>query len=62
MLLCANQQAVPYSTSPVAGATSYTWQGPVGARISDGVVTSTNAKLTTTTTSVTVNLQALQVI
>ena len=53
--VCANQQAVPYSTSPVAGATSYTWQGPVGARISDGVVTSTNAKLTTTATSVTVN-------
>lgn len=53
--VCANQQNVPYTTTPVAGATSYTWQGPTGSRISDGVVTSTTTILTTTSTSVTVN-------
>jgi hypothetical protein len=53
--VCANQQGVPYSTTAVYGATSYTWTVPTGARISDGTVTSTTTSLTTTATSVTVN-------
>ncbi len=53
--VCANQQGVPYSISPVTGAISYTWTAPAGSRISDGTVTSTTATLTTTATAVTVN-------
>ncbi|MDQ3051534.1 MAG: M12 family metallo-peptidase [Bacteroidota bacterium] len=52
---CASQSGVPYSTTPVAGAISYTWTVPSGARINDGTVTSTSATLTTTATAVTVN-------
>lgn len=53
--VCANQFGVPYSISPVAGAINYTWTGPNGSRISNGVVTSTTATLVTTSASVTVN-------
>jgi hypothetical protein len=53
--VCANQAGVPYSISPVATATSYTWTGMAGSHISDGVTTSTGTVLTTTSTSVTVN-------
>lgn len=53
--VCANQQAVPYSISAVPGATSYTWTGPSGVRISDGITTSANNSLTTSHTNVTVN-------
>lgn len=52
---CSGQFGVPYSTSPVTGATSYTWTVPSGARINDGTVTSTTTTLTTTATAVTVN-------
>jgi hypothetical protein len=53
--VCANQFGVPYSTSPVASATTYTWNVPTGARINDGTVTSTTTSLVTTATAVTVN-------
>lgn len=53
--VCVNQQGVPYSISPVIGAISYTWTAPSGSRISDGIVTSTTASLTTTATAITVN-------
>ncbi|HKR05475.1 MAG TPA: fibronectin type III domain-containing protein [Bacteroidia bacterium] len=53
--VCANQQGVPYSISPIATATSYTWSGMTGSHISDGVVTSSGSILTTTASSVTVN-------
>ncbi len=52
---CANQLGVPYSITSVAGATSYKWIVPSGAKISDGTVTSTGNNLTTTAISVTVN-------
>lgn len=55
--VCANQTGVPYSITPVAGATSYTWEGPAGARISDGTVTSTTSILNTTSPSVTINFK-----
>lgn len=54
-VVCANQSGVPYSVSPVIGATSYTWSGPSGSRFSDGVTTSTTATFTTTANAVTVN-------
>jgi hypothetical protein len=53
--VCANQQGVPYSVTPVTGATSYKWTVPSGARINDGIITSTSTTLITTATSVTVN-------
>ncbi|MEP7169000.1 MAG: T9SS type A sorting domain-containing protein, partial [Bacteroidota bacterium] len=53
--VCANQFGVPYSISPIASATTYTWTGMTGSHISDGVVTSSGTVLTTTSTSVTVN-------
>lgn len=56
--VCANQQNVPYSISPVATATNYTWTGPTGSHISDGITTSTGVTLVTTATSVTVNYGA----
>jgi len=55
---CANQFGVPYSISPIATATSYTWTVPSGAKINDGVVTSTTATLVTNATAVTVNFAA----
>lgn len=55
--VCANQTGVPYSITPVAGATSYTWEAPTGARISDGVTTSTTSIFNTTSPSVTVNFK-----
>jgi hypothetical protein len=56
--VCANQQGVPYSISPIASATTYTWVGPTGSHISDGVTTSPGNTLTTSSTSVTVNYAA----
>ena len=53
--VCANQQGVPYSTAPLASAVSYTWIGPPGSHISDGITTSPGVTLTTTSNSVTVN-------
>ncbi|MBL0342799.1 MAG: T9SS type A sorting domain-containing protein [Bacteroidetes bacterium] len=52
---CANQFGVPYSISPLATATTYTWSVPTGAKINDGTVTSTSTTLVTTSTAVTVN-------
>lgn len=54
---CIMQQGVPYSITPVAGASSYTWNVPSGARINDGTITSTNASLTTTASDVFVNFK-----
>lgn len=54
--VCANQQGVPYSCSPVA-ANNYTWKVPTGGRINDGSVTSTTASLVTTSVSVAVNFK-----
>ncbi len=53
--VCAGQLAVPYSIAAIPNATNYTWYCPTGAKISDGVVTSTGTSLTTTATSITVN-------
>src|SRR6185436_4599429 len=53
--VCAHQNGVSYSISPVAAATIYTWQAPNGCHISDGVTTSPSRILITTATSVTVN-------
>ncbi len=55
--VCQNQQGVPYSISPVSGATVYTWSGPSGSRFSDGITTSTTASFVTTSPSVTVNFK-----
>ena len=49
---------MPYSISPLAGATAYVWTSPTGSHVSDGVRTSTGAALSTTFTSVTVNYGA----
>ncbi|MDQ3050304.1 MAG: T9SS type A sorting domain-containing protein [Bacteroidota bacterium] len=56
--VCANQQGVPYSITPVFGAASYTWTGPKKSKISDGVVLSTNPTLLTNSNNVTVNYGA----
>jgi len=56
--VCANQQNVPYSISPLVSVTNYTWTGPSGSHISDGVNTSAGATLVTTATSVTVDYGA----
>lgn len=53
--VCVNQQGVPYSIDPVQSATSYTWTGPSGSHVSDGVNTSTGITLITDSTAVTVN-------
>ncbi len=53
--VCPNQFGVPYSIAPVASATTYTWTGPAGSHISNGVITSAGVVLNTTSTSVTVN-------
>ncbi|MEO8148117.1 MAG: T9SS type A sorting domain-containing protein [Bacteroidia bacterium] len=53
--VCANQTGVPYSTAALFGATNYTWMGPTGSHVSDGVNTSAGTTLTTTATNVTVN-------
>ncbi len=53
--VCANQQNVPYSISPVAYAANYTWTGPAGSHISDGTITSAGNTLVTTATAVTVD-------
>lgn len=52
---CSGQQNVPYATTAVSSAISYTWTVPSGAKIFDGTVLSTSNTLTTTATSVTVN-------
>ncbi|MBL0341169.1 MAG: T9SS type A sorting domain-containing protein [Bacteroidetes bacterium] len=56
---CANQSGVPYSVTPVAGATAYQWTVPSGSRINDGVTTSTSSVFTTTATNVTVNFKTI---
>lgn len=53
--VCVNQQDVPYSTPVIANVTSYTWLGPAGSHISDGITTSAGNSLVTTATSVTVD-------
>jgi hypothetical protein len=53
--VCANQQGVAYSISPVTNATSYIWYAPTGAHINDGTTTSTGTTLATTATNVQVN-------
>lgn len=53
--VCANQSGVAYSISPLAGAVNYKWSAPAGSHITDGVITSTGASLTTDSVSVTVN-------
>jgi len=52
---CANQQNVPYSIAAVPYTTNYTWVGPTGSHISDGVNTSVTNTLITTATAVTVD-------
>lgn len=54
---CRNQQGVPYSISPVTGATSYRWTVPSGARIVAGGVTSSSTALVTSFTNVLVNFK-----
>lgn len=56
--VCANQTGVAYSIPSIANATSYTWTGPSGSHVSDGVTTSATTSLTTTATAVTVNFAA----
>ena len=53
--VCLNQQDVPYSITPLIGAANYTWTGPAGSHISDGVTTSASTTLITTATAVTVD-------
>ncbi|MEO6669860.1 MAG: T9SS type A sorting domain-containing protein [Ferruginibacter sp.] len=53
--VCANQQGVTYSISPVTNAASYIWYAPTGAHINDGTTTSTGTTLATTATNVQVN-------
>jgi len=53
--VCLNQQDVPYSITPLANVTNYTWTGPSGSHVSDGVTTSAGATLITTATAVTVD-------
>jgi hypothetical protein len=54
-VVCANQSGVEYRTIPVASAISYEWTAPKGSHISDGVNTSINNILITSSHSVTVN-------
>ncbi len=56
--VCANQQNVPYSIAAVPSATTYTWVGPSGSHISDGINISVSNTLITTATAVTVNYGA----
>jgi hypothetical protein len=53
--VCANQQDVPYSITPLSNVINYTWTGPTGSHISDGTTTSSGATLVTTSSSVTVD-------
>lgn len=53
--VCPNAQDIPYSISPLAGATTYTWTGPSGSRVTANGNTSPSNVLTTTSTSVTVD-------
>jgi hypothetical protein len=53
--VCVNQQDVPYSIAPLANTVNYTWIGPTGSHISDGINTSVGTTLVTTATSVTVD-------
>jgi hypothetical protein len=50
-----NQQDVPYSIPAVPNITNYTWVGPTGSHISDGIVNSTLNTLITTSAAVTVD-------
>lgn len=53
--VCLNQQDVPYSITPLSNITNYTWTGPTGSHISDGVNTSAGITLVTTSVNVTVD-------
>ncbi|MEP7263344.1 MAG: PQQ-dependent sugar dehydrogenase [Bacteroidota bacterium] len=53
--VCPNAQDIPYSVSPLAGASTYTWTGPSGSRITANGITSPSNVLTTTSTSITVD-------
>jgi hypothetical protein len=52
---CMAQQNVPYSITPVPSAATYTWVGPTGSTIFDGVVQSASNTLVTASTSVQVD-------
>ena len=53
--VCLNQQDVPYSISSIPNITNYTWLGPTGSHISDGINSSAGTTLITTSTAVTVD-------
>ncbi len=53
--VCLNQQDVPYSITPLSNVTNYTWAGPTGSHVSDGITTSGGTTLVTTATAVTVD-------
>jgi len=53
--VCLNQQDVPYSIAPLINVSNYTWIGPAGSHISDGVTTSVGTTLVTTSAAVTVD-------
>lgn len=55
LAVCANQQGVPYSITPLFGVTNYTWVSPKKSHPSDGIVTSNNTTLITTASGITVN-------
>jgi len=53
--VCSNSIGNAYSVAPVPGATNYTWTGPSGSHVSDGLVISAKNILVTTFSSVTVD-------
>ncbi|HKR06068.1 MAG TPA: T9SS type A sorting domain-containing protein [Bacteroidia bacterium] len=53
--VCSGSSGHVFQIAPVFSAVSYQWVGPAGSHISDGITTSTNNILTTTSTSVTVS-------
>lgn len=57
--VCAKAANVTYSLTPVASATSYSWAGPSGSKITDGTTNSNGSNLTTAATSVTFKFGSL---
>jgi hypothetical protein len=57
--LCPNSTGNAFNISPVYSATTYTWTGPAGSAISDGVITSANNVLITASNAVTLNVASL---
>lgn len=53
-IVCPNALNIPYTITPVVGATNYTWTAPTGALITANGITSGSNVLTTTATNVTV--------